>query len=65
MCHIFSETLGKIQFNEGDLSHPDPHQECQDDQECPPSPGRFLMTIFQLTPYVSYIFGNLRQNTIQ
>ena len=65
MCHIFSETLDKIQFNENDFSHPDSHQECQDVQECPPSPGRFLMTIFQLTSYVSYIFGHLRQNPVQ
>ena len=44
----FLETLGKIQFNEDDSSHNDPHQEGQDDQECPSSTGRFLMTIFPI-----------------
>ena len=62
MYHIFLETLNKIQQDVS--SHHDP-QECQDDQECPPSTGRFLMAIFQIRPYVLYIFGNLRQNPVQ
>ena len=43
MYYIFLETLGKIQFNDNDSSHHDPHQEGQDDQECPPSSKKFLM----------------------
>ena len=37
MYHIFSESLGKMEFNEGDSKHQDSHQEDQDDKECPPS----------------------------
>ena len=37
MCHMFLETLDKIQFNAEDIIHLDHHQESQDDQECPPS----------------------------
>ena len=31
--YVFLETFGKIQFNEDDHSHHDPHQEDQDDQQ--------------------------------
>ena len=48
MYYIFLEALGKIQFNDNDSSHHDPHQEGQEDQECPPSSRRFLMVIFPL-----------------
>ena len=65
MYPIFLETLGEIQFNGGDAKHHDHHQECQDDQECHPSTGRFLMTIFPHRHHVSYIFGNLGQNPVQ
>ena len=65
MYPIFLETLGEIQFNGGDPKYHDHHQECQDDQECPPSTGRFLMTISPPRPHVSYIFGNLGQNPVQ
>ena len=60
MCPIFLETLGKMQFNGDDLNNHDHHQEGQDDEEHPPSTGRFLMTIIPQIPHVSYIFGNLR-----
>ena len=33
MYYVFLETFGKIQFNEDDHSHHDPHQEDQDDQQ--------------------------------
>ena len=59
------ETLGKIQFNEVDPNHYDHHQEPHEGGGCPPSMGRFLKTIFYLTPQVLYIFGNLRQNPVQ
>ena len=62
---IFLETLDEIQFNGGDPKDYDHHQECQDDQECPPSTGRFLMTISPPRPYVSYIFRNLGRNPVQ
>ena len=48
MCFTFLETLGKVQFNDNDSSHHDPHQEGQDDQKYPPSSRRFLMVIFPL-----------------
>ena len=48
MYYIFLETLGKIQFNDNDYSHHDPHQEHQEDKECPPSSRRFLMAIVSL-----------------
>ena len=54
-----------MQFNGDDPNHHDHHQEGQDDQEHPPSTGRFFMFIFPQIPYVSYIFGNLRQNVVQ
>ena len=62
--YIFLETSGKIQFNEDDPNHHDHHQESQEDGGCPPSTGRFLTSIFHLTPQVLYIFGNLRQNPV-
>ena len=65
MYHIFLETLGKMEFNGDDLNHHDHHQEGQDDQEHPPSTGRFLRNISPQMPHVSYIFGNLRQNAVQ
>ena len=56
---------GKIQFNEDDSNHHDPHQEPQEPQEdqgCHANTGRFLTTIFHLICQVLYIFANLRQN---
>ena len=63
MYPIILETLGKMLFNRDDSNHHNHHQEDQDNQEHPP--GSFLMTIFPQIPYVSYIFGNLRQNVVQ
>ncbi len=40
MLYIFAKL--KIQFNGYKTCHHDHHHECQDDQECPPSTGRFL-----------------------
>ena len=65
MYPIFLETLDKMGFNGDDPNHHDHHQEGQNDQEHPPSTGRFLMTISPQIPYVTYIFGNLRQNAVQ
>ena len=39
--------------------------EVNEDQERPRSIGGFLMTIFNLRPHVSYVFGDLRQNPVQ
>ena len=63
--YIFLETLGKIQFNGDDPDHYEHHQEGHNDQKYPPSTGRLLKTIFLQIPYVTYIFGNLRQNAVQ
>ena len=49
------EISGKIQLNEDDPNYPYHHQEPQEDGRCPPSMGRFLTTIFHLTPKY-YIF---------
>ena len=60
------KTLGKIQCNEDDSSYHDPHQESQDDQECPRSAERFFMTIFQPHSFITskpvnhLIFLNLK-----
>jgi len=48
MYYTFLETLGKIQSNDNDSRHHEPHQEGQDDQECHPSSRRFLIVIFSL-----------------
>ena len=45
VSYIFGK-LCKIQFIGYNPSYHDHHQEGQDDQECPPSIGRFLMPIF-------------------
>ena len=65
MYYIFLETFGKIQLNDNDSSHHDPHEEGQEDQECPPSSRRFLIVISHLRHYVLYIFGNFGQNPVQ
>ena len=52
----FWKAKGNIQFNEDDPTHDDDHQEGQDDQECPPSTGWFLMTIFSLKINVFYFW---------
>ena len=44
MYNIFLETLGKVQHNNNDFIHQDPHQEGQDDQEGP----SFFMIIFPI-----------------
>ena len=64
MQHIiyFLETSEQILISDGDSSHLDIHQEDQDDQECPPSMGMFLMDLIATNTHVSYIFGNLRAN---
>ena len=65
MCHIFLESLGKIEFNEDDPGHHDHHQEGQDNQECPPSTGRFFMTIFityHMYPIFSETLGKIKFN---
>ena len=65
MYPIFLETLDKMGFNGDDPNHHDHHQEGQNDQECPSSTGKFLITISPQIPHVSYIFGNLRQKSVQ
>ena len=60
MYHIFLETSEQIQISDGYSSHPDIHQEDQDDQECPPSSRMFLMALIATNTHVSYIFENLR-----
>ena len=67
-CYTFLESSDKIQLNDDRSNHHDPHQEHQEPQEdkgCPQSIKRFLTTIFNLTPQVLYIFGNLTQNPVQ
>ena len=59
MYYIFMETLGKIQFNDNDSSHHDPHQEGQEDQECPPSSRRFLMATYPLKTLCVIYFWKL------
>ena len=54
-----------FRFSEDDPNHHDHHQEPQEDGGYPPSMGRFLTTIFHLTPQVLYIFRNLWQNPDQ
>ena len=54
--YIFLETSVKIQFNEDDPNHYYHLQEPHEDGGRPPSTGRFLTTILDLTHQVSYIF---------
>ena len=54
-----------FRFSEDDPNYHDHHQEPQEDRGCPPSMGRFLTTIFNLTPKVLYIFGNFKQIPVQ
>ena len=64
MCHIFLETLGKIQYIGDDFRYHGRHQDDQEAQEHPPSTRVFLMAPLHYLPYVSYISGNLGQNPV-
>ena len=46
-----------------DQGHPNHNYDHQEDQG--QSIGKFLTTIFHLTPQVLYIFGNPRQNPVE
>ena len=63
--HIFLETSEQFLISYSDSSHLDIHQEDQDDQECPPSMGMFLMALIATNTHVSYIFGILGRNVVE
>ena len=58
-CIIYFLLNGSVDRHHGD------RQEDQDDQECPPSMGMFLMALIPTNTHVSYIFGILRQNVVK